>query len=850
MTDQLKDFSIDRSRYDEANKHSKSRYTAKPGLSKELIHKISADKQEPEWMLQKRLKALELFEKTPMPNWGPDLPDLNFDKLIYYIDPDTREAQTWEDVPEDIRATFDKLGIPEAEKQALSGVGAQYDSSMVYHNLKEEWKKKGIIFENMDIALQKYPELVRKYFMNRCVPITDHKFIMLHAAVWSGGTFIYIPPNVKLDIPLQAYFRMNAKGGGQFEHTLIIADKGSELHYIEGCFTKGNKVETKEGAKSIESIKKGEYVLSHTGAYHKVTNTFKHFYTGNLYDIEIYSDSTQNITATFEHPILCVKRQEKNEKNSSWKKEWVIPEYIKKGDYLCIPRKKEVQEKETRTFPIKKYLGKNAGYTTVQKRVKTNKAFFTLIGFYLAEGSISKGSYLNFSFSTKEGNFIEEVKGCMKEVFGIEKSYEAVHEKNNGVNLVFSSVELCRIFEIFGKSANSKKLPSWVEEESPEKQKALLKAYWQGDGNIYSKRTGKENNFKEVVRTNTISPLLAKQIRDMYIRLGVPAFLNKRDRSKEGRQTMYTIGISGYYLKEVGNILGLRLEDSLNNKKRASMFHIDEEYMYVPVKKISLRTVTQEQVYNLEVEKTQTYTVGSVVVHNCSAPVYSVNSLHAGCVELFAEEGAKIRYSSIENWSKNTYNLNTKRAILAKDAHVDWVNGNLGSGRTMLYPASVLVGENSHSESLGIAFATKGQHQDTGAKMIHVGKNTSSIIRAKSISKDSGISSYRGLVKVNSSAKGAKVSVECDALLVDEHSVSNTYPNMDIGTDDATVAHEAKVGKISEEDIYYLMARGLSEEQAKQMIVSGFVSDVVKQLPLEYAIELNKLIELEMEDGF
>jgi len=458
------DFVIDRSRYDDANADT-SVYKAPVGLTKETVMEISKQKKEPDWLLQKRLAAFEHFEKTPLPTWGPSLSKLDLNKITYFVRPGAKESKRWEDVPEAIRKTAERIGIPEAEKRALSGVGYQYDSDVVYHNIKKEWEDQGVIFENMDVAVHKYPELVRKYFMTSCVPINDHKFVMLHGAVWSGGTFIYVPPNVKVHVPLQAYFRMNAQSGGQFEHTLIIADKGAEVHYIEGC----------------------------------------------------------------------------------------------------------------------------------------------------------------------------------------------------------------------------------------------------------------------------------------------------------------------------------------------------------------------------------------------SAPVFSENALHAGCVELHVMEGAKIRYSSVENWSKNTYNLNTKRAIVQKNGTVEWINGNLGSGCTMLYPTSVLVGEGAKSDSLGIAFAGPGQHQDTGSKVIHAAPNTSSTIVSKSISKGGGISSYRGYVRATKSAKNTKSSVVCDALLVDAESVSNTYPFSKIENKDVAIAHEARVGKIGDEEIFYLMSRGLSEEQAAQMIVSGFIAPIVKQLPLEYAVELNKLIELEME---
>ena len=460
----MQEIIIDRSRYEDSLV-IENEFVAEPGLNEMLVRYISKEKNEPVWMLKKRLKGLELFTRTEIPKWGPDLSDLNLDEITYFVKPGAKEATRWEDVPEEIRRVAERIGIPEAEKNSLSGAGFQFDSEMMYHNLKKEWEDQGVIFENMDVALQKYPELVKKYFMSRCIPVNDHKFIMLHAAVWSGGTFIYVPENVRVGIPLQAYFRMNAERGGQFEHTLIVADKGSEVHYVEGC----------------------------------------------------------------------------------------------------------------------------------------------------------------------------------------------------------------------------------------------------------------------------------------------------------------------------------------------------------------------------------------------SAPSYSKNALHAGCVELFVHEGARIRYSSVENWSKNTYNLNTKRAIVEKNGVVEWINGNMGSGCTMLYPCSVLVGEGARSDSLGIAFAGPDQNQDTGSKVLHLAPNTSSTIRAKSISKGGGISSYRGSVQVAERAKNTRCSVVCDALLIDDKSVSNTFPFMRIDTNKVDIAHEASVGKIGEEQIFYLMSRGLTEEQAMQMVVSGFIEPIVKQLPLEYAVELNKLIELEME---
>jgi len=463
-TEEMMQANISREDLDTPNEE-RYHYKASLGLTREIVETISKIKNEPEWMLKKRLHAFNVFMKKPIPTWGVDLSSLNLKEIIYYMKSDAERSGSWATLPEDIKKTFERLGIPEAERTVLGGAGAQYESEMVYHNLKKEWENKGVIFEDCDVAVQKYPELVKPYFMTRCVPPEDHKFAALHGAVWSSGTFIYVPEGIKVTMPLQAYFRMNAKRMGQFEHTLIIVEKNAEVHYIEGC----------------------------------------------------------------------------------------------------------------------------------------------------------------------------------------------------------------------------------------------------------------------------------------------------------------------------------------------------------------------------------------------SAPQYGVNSLHAGCVEIFAKEGSRVRYSSVENWSRNTYNLNTKRAIVEKNAAMEWIGGNMGSGVTMLYPCSMLVGENARADHIAIAYAGKGQNQDTGAKVYHFAPNTTSIIKSKSISKDGGISTYRGFLKIAKGAENSKSMVNCDALIMDGESKSNTFPFMDVKENVVDIGHEATVGKISEEQLFYLMSRGLSDEQATQMIVSGFIEPIVKELPLEYAVELNRLIQLQME---
>ncbi|HLC75264.1 MAG TPA: Fe-S cluster assembly protein SufB [Candidatus Nanoarchaeia archaeon] len=813
--------------------------TTGEGISEATVRAISAEKNEPEWMLNKRLKALELFNSTKIPVWGPDLSKLDLNKIIYYAKPDAKEnANRWEDLPADIRRTFEKLGIPEAERKALAGAGTQYESTVVYHKLKEEWEKLGVIFENCDVALQKHPDLFKKYFMTNCVPISDHKFAMLHAAVWSGGTFIYIPPGVKVTAPLQAYFRMNAPGLGQFEHTLIIADKGAEVNYIEGCFTKGAIITSNPDYKPIEEIKIGDKVLTHKGRYKSVYHIQKRPYSGNIYRIEIYGDSTGKIEVTEEHPFISVKRDKPREQNKRWETKWRKPAELNQKDYLAIPRNKVIDSYEHRTFTVRNRK------KIVSRKVGLTNEFFRLIGYYLAEGSIMNDSYLSFSFGSHEREYINDVEQCLTKVFGITKWNEIVHKKNHGISIVVGSVELARIFKEFGTSCSTKSIPQWAMLESPEKQGELIIGLFRGDGS-YSKQMH-ASGFKEAFRLNTTSLQIARQVREILLRLGIASFLNRRVRAKP-RLPIYTVGITGFQMQKLGEILGVKTENTLNDKRRASMFFVDEDYMYVPIKKITKRRVSNIPVYNFSVRDDESYVACGVAVHNCSAPKYDKNNLHAGCVEIYVHEGARVRYNSVENWSKNTYNLNTKRAVVDKDGTIEWINGNLGSQVTMLYPCSILKGTGAKSDFLGVAFASKDQNQDTGAKIIHLASNTTSTTRSKSISKDGGITTFRGLLKIAKDAQHCKANVNCDALMLDAESKSDTIPFMEIKNSTADIAHEATVGKISAEQLFYLMSRGMSEEQAMQMVVSGFIEPIVKELPLEYAIELNKLIQMEME---
>ncbi len=454
---------IDRSIYDIADENADS-YQVDAGLTKEIVEQISKEKNDPEWMHDFRLKALDIYNNMDLPDWGPSLDGLDMDHIVTYVRPNTKMSAKWSEVPKDIKDTFDRLGIPKAERESLAGVGAQYDSELVYHNVKTEVEEKGVVYSDLESAMHgPYADMIQSHFMTLLTP-QDHKFQALHGAVWSGGSFVYVPKGVKLDIPLQSYFRLNAKGAGQFEHTLIIVDEGADLHFIEGC----------------------------------------------------------------------------------------------------------------------------------------------------------------------------------------------------------------------------------------------------------------------------------------------------------------------------------------------------------------------------------------------SAPKYNVANLHAGSVELFVGKNARLRYSTIESWSKNMYNLNSKRALVEEGGTMEWVSGSFGSHVSYLYPMTILRGKGSRMEYTGITFAGAGQDLDTGVKVVHAAEDTSSVINTRSISKDGGASTFRSSVEIQEKAVRSKTTVSCQSLMLDSQSRSDTIPAMDIRAGDADVGHEARIGRISDEAVFYLMSRGISEEDARAMIVGGFADNVSKELPLEYAVEMNNLIRMEM----
>jgi Fe-S cluster assembly protein SufB len=797
-------------------------FKAKKGLSREVVEEISWLKGEPDWMRQFRLKALEYFLKRPMPTWGGDLSGINFDEIYYYVRPTEKKGRSWDEVPEYIKRTFDRLGIPEAERKFLAGVSAQYESEVVYHSIREDLKKKGVIFCDTDTAVREYPDLVRQYF-GTVVPPNDNKFAALNSAVWSGGSFIYVPEGVQVEIPLQAYFRINAQNMGQFERTLIIVERGAYVHYVEGCLPAGEQISLGDRWANIESVKPGDWVVTETGRKAKVRAVMVRPYRGDL--VEIVPISPHNtFRLTPEHPVLTVRREAvrvARAPRNGWQPEASTPKLLQ-AKPIYVPAG-ELRAGDFLVFPKIHPEGFNPAFTEAQLR---------LLGYYLAEGSAYLHKKLNqpvvaLSFGERETENIERARALIEEVTGKRALVTHVRAKHSVTVSVYSRelMEFC--LRHAGKGAATKALSPEIMALPADQLRPLLEAYVAGDGNLSVK------GASEMRRVATASPTLARQIQEILARMGLYASIEIR---KGGEDT-----VAGRRIRRRDQYIVVWTENRRMGEVRDA-----GDYFLVPIKEIR-RLPYDGFVFNLDVEEPNSYLVRGFAVHNCTAPIYSTDSLHAAVVEIIVKKGARCRYTTIQNWSNNVYNLVTKRAVAYQDATMEWVDCNIGSKLTMKYPAVFMVEPGAKGEILSIAFAGKGQHQDAGAKVIHAAPYTTSLITSKSISKGGGRTTYRGLLKVEKGCHDVKSNVRCDALLLDDISRSDTYPYIEVEEERVTIGHEATVSKVGEEQLFYLMSRGLSEAEATAMIVNGFIEPIVKELPMEYAVEMNRLIQLEME---
>jgi Fe-S cluster assembly protein SufB len=813
--------------HDEENYFFKSQ----KGLSREVVENISHMKDEPQWMLDFRLKALEHFLARPMPGWGPDLSGLHLDDIYYYVRPTEGTKGTWEEVPDTIKNTFDKLGIPEAERKFLAGVGAQYESEMVYHSILEHLEKQGVIFLSIEDGLRKHPDLFREYFAT-VIPIEDNKFAALNSAVWSGGSFVYVPKGVKVDLPLQAYFRLNTANVGQFERSLIIVDEGASVHYVEGCFLPGARVRTRAGEKPIQEVATGDEVLTHQGRWRRVYHTQKRPYHGNIHNIRFYGDSNRTVRVTAEHPLLVVRRKRESERNTAYPLTWARADSLKIGDYLVVP----VQQPKMELIPAGIDIEIGHGRHAAQERhfdFPQEPDFYRLLGYYFSEGHVDNEHYLSLSFNINETELLTDAWDLVRRYF--KKAPIANAPRQNGQTLVLSSTETARAFSReFGSNVYEKTVPEWILNSPVELLAEFVRGMWRGDGS-YDAR-------KNMFRFNSISHSISYAFRDALLRLGIAASVNLQKRTAP-RKDIYTVVISSPFNPQFGRIVGL---DAPAGDLSGSPFSLDENFLYMPIKEILVEE-QETEVYNFSVEEDESYVCEGVISHNCTAPQYTSNSFHSGVIEIVVKRGARSRYSTIQNWSTNVYNLVTQRAKVFGNATHEWVDANLGSKITMKYPSCYLMEPGAHGEMLSMAFAGPGQIQDAGSKMLHFAPNTTSKVTSKSISKGGGQASFRGLLKVYKGAKGSKSNVVCDALLLDPQSRTDTYPTIEVDEDDVSIGHEASVSKVGEEQLFYLMSRGLNQEAATTMVVSGFIEPLVKELPMEYAVEMNRLIQLQMQ---
>ncbi len=845
-------------------------FKSRKGLDEQIIKEISWMKGEPEWMTKFRLAAFEVFRKKPMPNWGGEaLKEINFDDIYYYIKPTDRQATSWDELPREIKETYDRLGIPEAEQKYLAGVGAQYESEVVYHNLAKELEAKGVIFLDTDSALKEYPELFRQYF-GTIVPYTDNKFAALNSAVWSGGSFIYVPPGVKVEMPLQAYFRINAKNVGQFERTLIIVDEGAQVHYVEGCtapvyssdslhsavveiivkkgarcryttiqnwstnvynlvtkraaayegatmewvdgnlgcLAEGSLVTTPEGVKPIEALEVGERVLSYderTGQLCFRRVLAKRF--SGYQRVHTVSVGERKLRVTANHPFFSFTYDPNApKKRGRYRLAYVRADRLTRAivprtsiDYgrphpLVLPATSTTFI--SRNQYAEAFLAHRERPSRLAGVVSTTDALMWLFGYWVGDGNIEVQEaqtegvirWAKVGFSTPANDRARErLVQIMASVVEAEPT-----ERRDGAHLAWNSVELAAFFRLNGFSGNAmtKRVPQWVWSLPESQRLAFIAGYLDADGHV----SGGRFHLKSVNRA------LLEDVASLLVTLGI----TPRIRAEFETPRTVTIGDvqctahGAYHLSfAIDARFFAHLSPALRSKAERQLRRIAQR------RRVGRSSIALSEA--LEVVRVQVSPLSEELV-----PTWDIEVEETGN---FVSQGFIVHNSKL----------------------------------TMKYPAVYLMEPGAHGEILSIAFAGKGQHQDAGGKVVHAAPNTTSKIISKSISKDGGRTSYRGLLKVYRDAENSRSNVVCDALLLDERSRSDTYPYIEVDTDKVIIGHEASVSKIGEEQLFYAMSRGISEEEASTMVVSGFIEPLVKELPMEYAMEMNRLIALQME---
>jgi Fe-S cluster assembly scaffold protein SufB len=848
-------------------------FKARKGLDEDVIREMSAMKGEPEWMLEFRLRAYRRFLRKPVPTWGGGglLEEIDFDDMYYYVKPSEGTVEDWGMVPEEIQQTYEKLGIPEAERKYLAGVSAQYDSEVVYHRNRQDLERRGVFFSDMDTAVREHPDLVREYF-GTVIPPNDNKFAALNSAVWSGGSFIYVPPGVHLDQPLQAYFRINAESMGQFERTLIIVDEDAFVHYVEGCsapiyskdslhaavveivikrggrcryttiqnwsrnvynlvtkraaayenatmewvdgnlgcLAEGSTVTTRGGVKPIELVVPGDEVLSFDEAagelcFKRVTAKRN----SGVQRVREVSNGVRRLLVTDNHPFYSYTYDEARAKKlGRYELAYVRADQLSEAivpatsvDY-GHSHKLERPALETEFIGANQYASEFPSSRARPSRLnipeRTTPALMWLLGLFVGDGSIdSKGAanggmrWAKVVFSVPRedrarSRLVQIMRGLMPDTEPTERA--------DGVTLTWNSVELAGLLREngFGTGAYDKRLPDWLVDLPEEERLAFVAGYLDSDGSV-----GKAG-FS--IKSVNIDPL--RDTAKVLTSLGISARLHT-EHDDERSVEILGVPTTSRGSHRLVFPADLRLVAHLSEGMRdAVALQPDRQLTH-------FRRIGRSQIELPNAVEVRKVTVST---HRDAVPTWDIEVEGTGN---FISEGFIVHNSRL----------------------------------TMKYPAVWMMGEGAHGEVLSIAFAGNGQHLDAGAKMVHAASDTTSTITSKSISKGGGRAGYRGLVRVEPGAEETKSFVRCDALILDEDSRSDTYPYMEIEEADAEIGHEATVSKVGEDQLFYLMSRGLTEEQATSMIVAGFIEPIVKELPMEYAVELNRLIELNMAEA-
>jgi Fe-S cluster assembly protein SufB len=808
--------------------------TVPPGLDESVITFISRKKGEPQFLLDWRLRSYRHWLTMREPHWAHvRYPPIDYQAISYFSAPKARAdaPKSLAEVDPKLLATYDKIGVPLHERARLAGVAvdAVFDSVSVATTFKAKLAEAGVVFCSFSDAVRDHPALIEQY-LGSVVPYTDNFYATLNSAVFTDGSFVYVPKGVRCPMELSTYFRINAAKTGQFERTLVIAEDGAYVSYLEGCLPGDEEVTYGDELRSVRDVAIGDKVLNSLGHEAQVAKIMRRGYRGELIAITPRSPANR-FSVTPEHPVLVIPRKSVQSGTRGpgrladldpRKLADATPEYLpagalERGDLLCYPINKVERDDPSLSDDV-----------------------LRLLGYYVAEGCVTQfNGYpaVEWSFGAHEPELVEDACRLVEKLTGKRPSVSHDRRKN-GVYLVTYSRELCFLMETHGgKHAHGKRFSKAVMDLPPARQKLALDTYYLGDGSVADRGTLRS------IRAVTVSRRLAFQLQELWSRNGVFVFIHERKAFAETMRNGRTIQHRDAWV----------LYHSEGARSRRAIRHGD--MFLVPVLGIE-RTPHEGFVYNFEtVAEPHSYLVKGFAVHNCSAPMRDENQLHAAVVELVALDDAYIKYSTVQNWYPGDengvggiYNFVTKRGeCRGRNSHISWTQVETGSAITWKYPSCVLKGDGAIGEFYSVAVTNHRQQADTGTKMIHIGRNTKSSIVAKGISAGHAQSSYRGLVQVLPSAEGARNYTQCDSLLMGADCGAHTFPYLEVRNPSAIVEHEATTSKIGEDQLFYLLSRGISEEDAVNMIVSGFCKAVFKELPMEFAVEAQNLLAVSLE---